>query len=78
MHPLDTPIWNSLHGGWAALAQGDAQVVRLDPDHRLPELPNYQMSLALREGANSVAKALGEHVAASFHAIAQQGMRVFA
>ena len=33
MHPLDTPIWNSLHGGWAALAQGDAQVVRLDPDH---------------------------------------------
>ena len=20
MHPLDTPIWNSLHAGWAALA----------------------------------------------------------
>lgn len=54
------------------------KLVRLDPDHGLPELPNYQMSLALREGANSVAKALGEHVAASFHAIAQQGMRVFA
>ncbi len=33
IHPLDTPIWNSLHGGWAALAQGDAQAVRLDPDY---------------------------------------------
>ncbi|WP_218016158.1 GNAT family N-acetyltransferase [Sphingobium abikonense] len=33
IHPLDTPIWNSLQGGWASLAQGDAQAIRLDRDH---------------------------------------------
>ncbi|MEA3541683.1 MAG: GNAT family N-acetyltransferase [Pseudomonadota bacterium] len=33
MHPLDAPIWNSLQAGWAELAQGDAHVVRLDPEH---------------------------------------------
>ena len=30
-HPLDNPVWNSLNGGWATLAQGDAQAKRIDP-----------------------------------------------
>lgn len=30
MSPLDHPVWNSLAGGWSALAQGDARARRLD------------------------------------------------
>jgi predicted GNAT family acetyltransferase len=32
-HPLDRPLWNSLTGGWAAIAQGDARALRIDPEH---------------------------------------------
>ncbi|RJG55482.1 GNAT family N-acetyltransferase [Sphingobium terrigena] len=31
MHPLDRPVWHTLRSGWAALAQGDSQAMRLDP-----------------------------------------------
>ncbi|MCK5931308.1 MAG: LysR family transcriptional regulator [Fulvimarina manganoxydans] len=54
------------------------KLVRLGPDHGLPELPDYQMTLALRDGASPATKALGEHVVASFRAISQRGMRIFA
>jgi predicted GNAT family acetyltransferase len=30
-HPLDRPVWNALHSGWAALAQGNGRAVRLEP-----------------------------------------------
>jgi predicted GNAT family acetyltransferase len=30
MHPLDRPTWHTLRSGWAALAQGDGQAMRLD------------------------------------------------
>jgi predicted GNAT family acetyltransferase len=33
MHPLDHPIWHALTTGWATLVQGDAQALRLQPDH---------------------------------------------
>jgi predicted GNAT family acetyltransferase len=33
MHPLDRPVWHALRSGWAALAQGDAHALRLDPLH---------------------------------------------
>jgi ribosomal protein S18 acetylase RimI-like enzyme len=32
-HPLDRPIWNALTGGWASLAHGNAQALRIEPDH---------------------------------------------
>lgn len=32
-HPLDRPVWNTLHDGWASLARGDAHAVRLDTKH---------------------------------------------
>lgn len=31
MHALDRPVWNSLTTGWAALAEGDEDALRLDP-----------------------------------------------
>lgn len=31
MHPLDRPIWHTLRSGWATLAQGDGDAMRLDP-----------------------------------------------
>jgi predicted GNAT family acetyltransferase len=31
MHPLDRPIYNALHSGWADLAQGDERARRIDP-----------------------------------------------
>lgn len=30
-HPLERPVWSALNSGWAALAQGDARALRLDP-----------------------------------------------
>jgi predicted GNAT family acetyltransferase len=33
MHLLDRPVWHTLRSGWAALAQGDGQAMRLDPHY---------------------------------------------
>ena len=32
-HPLDRPVWNSLNGRWASLAQRAGAALRLDPDY---------------------------------------------
>lgn len=32
-HMLDRPVWSSLTSGWAALAEGDGQALRLRRDH---------------------------------------------
>jgi len=32
-HILDRPVWNTLTGGWAHLAQGDPRALRVEPDH---------------------------------------------
>ena len=31
MHLLDRPVWHALRSGWAALAQGDGDALRIDP-----------------------------------------------
>lgn len=31
-HPLDRPVWNTLHSGWAHLAEGDGLAIRSNPD----------------------------------------------
>jgi predicted GNAT family acetyltransferase len=33
IHPLDHPIWNSLHSGWSALAEGGERALRLEQRH---------------------------------------------
>ena len=32
-HLLDRPVWNALTSGWAALAEGGGEALRLRPDH---------------------------------------------
>ena len=32
-HPLDRPVWNALHSGWAELARGGDQALQLSPDY---------------------------------------------
>lgn len=33
IHPLDRPVWRALRSGWASLAVGDEQALRIDADH---------------------------------------------
>ena len=32
-HPLDRPVWNALHSGWAELARGGDQALQLSPNY---------------------------------------------
>ncbi len=53
-------------------------LVHLGPRHGLPELGEYRMTLAIRDGHGPVETALAEHVVAGFRKISERGMRVFA
>jgi DNA-binding transcriptional LysR family regulator len=53
-------------------------LIHLGPSHGLPELGEYRMTLAKREGAGEIEHALCEHVVAGFKKISERGMRVFA
>lgn len=54
------------------------ELVHLGPRHGLPELGEYSMTLAKRDGHGAIEDALAEHVVASFHKISERGMRLFA
>ncbi|GAA0633040.1 MULTISPECIES: LysR substrate-binding domain-containing protein [Thalassospira] len=53
-------------------------LVHLGPSHGLPEIGEYRMTLAKRDGHGAVEEALAEHVIAGFRKISERGMRVFA
>ena len=53
-------------------------LVHLGSRHGLPELGEYRMTLAKRDGCGAVEDALAEHVVAGFRKISERGMRVFA
>jgi DNA-binding transcriptional LysR family regulator len=53
-------------------------LVHLGSGHGLPDLGEYRMTLAKREGAGDIEEALAEHVVAGFRIIAERGMRLFA
>jgi DNA-binding transcriptional LysR family regulator len=53
-------------------------LVHLGPRHGLPDIGEYRMTLAKREGAGAIEDALAEHVIAGFRKISERGMRVFA
>ncbi|MCC9625466.1 LysR substrate-binding domain-containing protein [Thalassospira sp. MA62] len=53
-------------------------LVHLGPAHGLPELGEYRMTLAKRDGASAIEDALAEHVIAGFRKISERGMRLFA
>ncbi|MEQ5777879.1 LysR family transcriptional regulator [Thalassospira sp. NFXS8] len=53
-------------------------LVHLGSSHGLPDLGEYRMTLAKREGAGDIEEALAEHVVAGFRIIAERGMRLFA
>ncbi|AXO15322.1 LysR substrate-binding domain-containing protein [Thalassospira indica] len=53
-------------------------LVHLGPAHGLPEIGEYRMTLAKRDGHGAVEEALAEHVVAGFRKISERGMRVFA
>lgn len=53
-------------------------LVHLGPAHGLPEIGEYRMTLAKRDGHGPVEDALAEHVIAGFRKSSERGMRVFA
>ena len=53
-------------------------LVHLGPAHGLPEIGEYRMTLAKRDGHGPVEDALAEHVVAGFRKSSERGMRVFA
>jgi len=53
-------------------------LIHLGARHGLPELGEYRMTLAKRDGHGPIEDALAEHVVAGFRKIAERGMRVFA
>ena len=53
-------------------------LVHLGPRHGLPELGEYRMTLAKRDGHGPVEEALAAHVVAGFRKISERGMRLFA
>ncbi|KJE37216.1 LysR family transcriptional regulator [Thalassospira sp. HJ] len=53
-------------------------LVHLGAAHGLPEIGEYRMTLAKRDGHGPVEDALAEHVIAGFRKSSERGMRVFA
>ena len=53
-------------------------LVHLGPAHGLPEIGEYRMTLAKRDGHGPIEDALAEHVVAGFRKSSERGMRVFA
>lgn len=53
-------------------------MIHLGTSHGLPDMGEYRMTLAKREGAGRVEEALAEHVVAGFKTISERGMRLFA
>ncbi|AUG53228.1 LysR substrate-binding domain-containing protein [Thalassospira marina] len=53
-------------------------LVHLGAHHGLPDLGEYRMTLAKREGAGAIEDVLAEHVVTGFKIIAERGMRLFA
>lgn len=75
-HPLDRPIWSSLHQGWAAFARGDGRALRLDPDYG-PFVSSVSQSPADLKALRLLADENGEAwVVENFEAIAPPGMSV--
>lgn len=56
----------------------DSDMTHLSADHGLPEMGEYRMTLAKREGAGPIEEALAEHVVSGFKTISERGMRLFA
>ncbi|OKH86942.1 LysR substrate-binding domain-containing protein [Thalassospira sp. TSL5-1] len=53
-------------------------LVHLGSAHGLPDLGEYRMTLAKREGTGEIEDVLAEHMVAGFKTIAERGMRLFA
>ena len=53
-------------------------LVHLGTSHGLPDMGEYRMTLAKREGAGEIEDVLAEHMVAGFRTIAERGMRLFA
>ncbi|MEQ5836151.1 LysR substrate-binding domain-containing protein [Marinobacter sp. NFXS9] len=56
----------------------DHDMIHLSADHGLPEMGEYRMTLAKRDGSGPIEEALAEHVVSGFKAISERGMRLFA